>query len=93
MESQPQTVPGCIRPTPLSVARGNGAVVDQENERFEGTQQDLPSAPPAARSTLPPREDDWEAHRATIQQLYMSQNLTLREVMKTMRTEYGFHAT
>ncbi|KAH8899170.1 hypothetical protein GQ53DRAFT_741258 [Thozetella sp. PMI_491] len=36
---------------------------------------------------------DWESHRLTIQELYLDQNLSLREVIKTMRQTHGFQAT
>ncbi|KAM7221956.1 hypothetical protein V8F06_002707 [Rhypophila decipiens] len=37
--------------------------------------------------------DEWDEYRATIQDLYLSQNLSLKEVMKRMEEEHGFKAT
>jgi hypothetical protein len=36
---------------------------------------------------------DWEDQRATVQQLYSTENKTLQEVIEIMEKEYGFHAT
>ncbi len=38
--------------------------------------------------------EDWDAHRLTIQHLSISdQNLSLKEVIKVMERQHGFHAT
>ncbi|KAH8880266.1 hypothetical protein GQ53DRAFT_545244 [Thozetella sp. PMI_491] len=38
-------------------------------------------------------EKDWERHRATITQLYITENKTLMQVMEVMKKEYDFSAT
>ncbi len=37
--------------------------------------------------------DEWEMHRASIQDLYQTQNLSLKEVMRIMEERHGFRAT
>ncbi|KAK1757156.1 hypothetical protein QBC47DRAFT_175820 [Echria macrotheca] len=37
--------------------------------------------------------DEWETHRPAIQDLYLNQNLPLKEVMGIMEERYGFRAT
>lgn len=37
--------------------------------------------------------DEWEEHRGRIQELYQSQNLSLKEVMRIMEGRHGFRAT
>jgi len=37
--------------------------------------------------------DEWDEYRPTIQDLYLSQNLSLKEVMKIMEDSHGFKAT
>jgi len=37
--------------------------------------------------------DEWESHRAAIQELYQNQNLALKEVMRVMEEKHGFRAT
>ena len=36
---------------------------------------------------------EWEEHRGMIQELYQSQNLSLKEVMRIMEECHGFRAT
>jgi hypothetical protein len=36
---------------------------------------------------------DWEAHKDHIQDLYLLQKLSLADVAKAMKNEYGFKAT
>lgn len=38
-------------------------------------------------------EKDWERHRPTITQLYITENRTLLQVMEMMKKEYDFSAT
>ena len=37
--------------------------------------------------------DDWQEHRPFIEQLYVVENLKLKDVMKTMEIRFGFVAT
>ncbi|KAK3361930.1 Clr5 domain-containing protein, partial [Lasiosphaeria ovina] len=37
--------------------------------------------------------DEWDTHRATIQELYQAQNMPLKDVMKVMEDRHGFRAT
>lgn len=37
--------------------------------------------------------DEWDPWRTTIQDLYQTQNLPLKDVMKVMEEEHGFRAT
>ena len=37
--------------------------------------------------------DEWEVHRAAIQELYQARNMPLKEVMTAMEEKYGFRAT
>lgn len=39
------------------------------------------------------RESDWLRYRPRIKQLYIDQNLTLKEVMDIMRAEHSFFAS
>ncbi|KAK3317678.1 hypothetical protein B0T19DRAFT_446631 [Cercophora scortea] len=37
--------------------------------------------------------DEWDEFRQTIQELYQSKNMSLKDVMRTMEDKYGFRAT
>jgi hypothetical protein len=45
-------------------------------------------APPASNND----NDSWEHFRPTIQKLYIDENRRLTEVVRVMKTEYGFDA-
>ncbi|KAI0183862.1 Clr5 domain-containing protein [Xylaria flabelliformis] len=38
-------------------------------------------------------EEDWDAHREIITELYVNQRWRMKDVMRTMAEDYGFHAT
>lgn len=41
----------------------------------------------------PPTRSEWEEHKAIIQGLYIEDNMTLHELVKTMSTAYNFYAS
>ena len=45
----------------------------------------------AARTS--PTEQEWDSHKELIKQIYITQDMRLKDLMATMRTEYGFYAT
>jgi hypothetical protein len=45
------------------------------------------------RSREPVTAEDWEDHRALITQLYITENRSLKEVMRIMKENFGFAAT
>ncbi|KAI1873827.1 uncharacterized protein JN550_003096 [Neoarthrinium moseri] len=51
------------------------------------------SAMAAAPSTQWASSSDWDAHRATITDMYEAQGMKLREVMKIMQEKHHFYAT
>ena len=53
----------------------------------------LPACKSAVMSRGWPTEEDWGAHRSTIKKLYSDENRTLKELMGTMKSEYGLKAT
>jgi hypothetical protein len=44
-------------------------------------------------SREPVTAEDWEDHRALFTQLYITENRSLREVMRIMKENFGFAAT
>ncbi|EAA30599.3 hypothetical protein NCU06072 [Neurospora crassa OR74A] len=55
---------------------------------MEGVRHDQQQQPPGWAGG-----DEWEEHRGRIQELYQSQNLSLKEVMRIMEEHCGFRAT
>ncbi|KAI0127068.1 Clr5 domain-containing protein [Xylariales sp. AK1849] len=68
---------------------------DQYSSRYADSHSQPVAGPTAmvsstARCITP---GQWDQHRATITQLYVGENRTLKEVMVTMESHYGFFAT
>ncbi|KAF3762987.1 hypothetical protein M406DRAFT_108438 [Cryphonectria parasitica EP155] len=40
-----------------------------------------------------PADDEWAVHKQTIRRLYLDENMTLKQVVDTMKKDYGFSAT
>ena len=55
-------------------------------ESDDSSVQSIPSAPYA-------KDDDWERNRATITQLYVTDDKTLNQVRDIMERRLGFRAT
>ncbi|KAM0136778.1 hypothetical protein ACHAO1_004337 [Botrytis cinerea] len=64
------------------------------NEDLSMVRSMLP--PPKAASRLAPSEhsaEEWESQRSIFTQLYLTEGKSLKEVMETMESKYGFRAT
>lgn len=55
----------------------------------------IPGAQAEARALRRPRSEhlDWNAYKAKIEELYMTQNKTLPETMEAMNEKYSFNAS
>lgn len=52
-----------------------------------------PNSAPAPRATVPTKQADWEAVKGVIEDLYLRQNVRLKDVIEVMHTTHHFRAT
>ena len=76
--------------SPVSEARKK--VVKQES-RDGDTEGGIDKAVPATTVIIPTSHQDWEPMKFIIQELYITQNLTLADVVKRMENEHNLRAT
>jgi Clr5 domain len=56
-------------------------------------QKRAPNCPEELETRAKPDEDDWEIHKPFIEQLYIEENLKLRDVMQILEIKFDFKAT
>ncbi|KAH8900610.1 hypothetical protein GQ53DRAFT_801165 [Thozetella sp. PMI_491] len=71
--------------TPYGHYSGMAKCIDEDGDRGRTT--------PPAQQPVHGMDEQWELHRDVIKALYLSQNMTLKEVMNHMSTVYKFRAS